>query len=44
MSFRFGIDDYIYYSKVFFQKRGTWKELVSTEIFNTKKYDEGEKK
>lgn len=44
MSFCFGIDGYIYYNKSVSRKNDIYKEIVSTEIYHSKLYDEGEKK
>ena len=43
MSFRFGIDDYIYYNKSVLRKNNNFKELVSTEKYHSKTYEKGEK-
>ncbi len=43
MSFRFGIDNYIYYNEPIPQNNGICKEIASTEINNSKKYNIGEK-
>ncbi len=44
MSFRFGIDDYIYYNKSVSRKNDIYKEIVSHELYHVKKFDKGEKK
>lgn len=43
MSLRFDIDEYIYYNKSVSRKNPKSKETTTTEINNSKKYDEGEK-
>jgi len=43
MSFHFGIDDYFYYNKSTPRKNDNCKEMVTPEINNSKKYNEGEK-
>ena len=42
MSFRFGIDDYIYYNQSVFRKNDECREVFSTEIINSKIYNKGE--
>ena len=44
MSFRFGIDNYIYYNEPIPRNNGKCKEKISTEIRNSKIYNEGGKK
>lgn len=44
MSFHFGIDNYIYYNKSVSQKNDKCREIVSTEKYYSKIYNEGEKK
>lgn len=43
MSFHFGIDDYFYYNNSTPRKNDNCKEMVTPEINNSKKYNEGEK-
>ena len=44
MSFRFGIDNYIYYNNSIHRKNNKTKEKVSTELHFAKFYNKGEKK
>ena len=43
MSFYFGINDYIYFNNSVYRKNDKCKEIATTEINNSKIYDEGEK-
>ena len=43
MSFRFGINNNIYYNEPIPRNNGIYKEKISTEIENSKKYNIGEK-
>lgn len=43
MSLRFEIGEYIYYNKSVSRKNDKCKELITTEIINSKLYNKGEK-
>lgn len=43
MSFRFEFDNYIHFNKSVLQKNDKFTEIVPTEKYNLKKYDNGEK-
>ncbi len=43
MSFRFGIDNYIYYNEAIPQNNGIYREKIPTEIKNSKMHTIGEK-